>query len=781
MTNQSIVSIRGTSTGLTPVVAPLVRLPNSSLTQLQGLADGAEIKLQLEGQLPTFVDGLITSAKNQFTVGGLVNTSVAIAVAKWSPEIGCAIGALLTSETGPGAIAGCLTGAKVAPRALAVAAGLGLFASTVKIGAALVNASLAPELEGAGWKQYAGEEFGNLVMPLLMGSGIRGIVQTGARGKFIRFTPEPSKVIDLYPLGKEANGSQTWGVAVSSSTGVKTGELALTPQRRDLFPPLNLFRPAPPTGDSKQLTTSKTADKKGPQNSVYSVKGLYRVVPISSVELTAMPGGNPYFQTSNWPGFTKGKEGMIKKEIDGEFTGWFKQGAVHTAKAEFQSKYGLPYEHSRDGKMDLPEVKKIHDAVTTFMSRMAFSVGMVDPFRNIKNGKLVASYFPNLMPLYHGLATQAQTPEELNFVAATGTSAVILATDRTGKQWAQVQARSLIKNFPHAGNMGSSPAGMWSVKPEIPGNPVDFYFANEKSGFFPGGPHLKFKLPNLNNQSARQNVFREALEEIGLVKPDDFKPTPIGVAEDEVIPHKELQFELEYNGGLEKLIAISRQGIKNLVERTKTHAVEYVRRDPDLFPERTFYIEATPKAIAEMLVTAPNMPPTHSSNYFLLAINLLKKQGASEQQIKQWTDTTTARITRAATDMNHAVETFYQKNPEAFFLNTHIKDYTALNKLKTEIEQSGRTVEDVFKDTNLSPLVQQMLKPVLEMRQSADNRERTLLSAIGMSTNKIATPNHKGFDARRGAGKDQGLPSPAEIFTRLKNLGIQVQNGTTNF
>ena len=155
----------------------------------------------------------------------------------------------------------------------------------------------------------------------------------------------------------------------------------------------------------------------------------------------------------------------------------------------------------------------------------------------------------------------------------------------------------------------------------------------------------------VTTQSLKDNVLKEAGEEVGL-EPEDFESATLsGVAEDHMQPHIEYMFLGKTKLTAEQMKAKARNAARNR------------RLSEEEFNEKFVDIPATPDAIKTLLTEVKNpLPPTHTAVFVSAGYAMvLKDQGL--EAAKAWKREMQAGVTQNYQDIDRIVREHYESNP----------------------------------------------------------------------------------------------------------------------
>lgn len=288
-------------------------------------------------------------------------------------------------------------------------------------------------------------------------------------------------------------------------------------------------------------------------------------------------------------------------------------------------------------------------------------------------------------PVYNEFSGPTDKPEVLDLSSLVGTAMILRSADgRLIVQHRAVEKQRLHEEKPSKGNAAYS---------DIPGASV--------AGMLDASINSHERLPGtpdaIDTGSIKNNIFKEAGEELGLDPQDLKKIRVVGIAKDNVKIHDEIL-----------LLADSNLTSRQIEEKSRVSNRNKNLGDAD-FEEKFFHIEATPEAVELLLTDVKSpLPPTHSAAFVAAGYSMvLQEQGLDAAN--QWKAHLEKKIQENYQTINETVSRFYQKYPEAlrqiperfWGKNVPVRNPNAYSPAYTPEEQGLPGFEDEMERTNL--------------------------------------------------------------------------------
>ena len=262
------------------------------------------------------------------------------------------------------------------------------------------------------------------------------------------------------------------------------------------------------------------------------------------------------------------------------------------------------------------------------------SVGIIG-LRNIRqqDNTLIVDIKPGDFITYKEFSRPESSTELLEMAVISGTSMVLVTKDER----LIVQLRSP-RNKLHADVPAASAAGYLDGK----------FYRSSKAG---SATQERGTFRSIDTDFVKQNIIKEANEELGLDKEDFSNLTIVGLIREKVQIH---------DGFL--LLATSTLSAEELREKSR-NANMNIKPSDEEFYEKFVDIPATPDAILTLLteVKCP-VPPDHIALFVIVGYSMILKEQGLEQANK-WKDQMEISVRKNYLEINQLVERYYQDHP----------------------------------------------------------------------------------------------------------------------
>lgn len=278
-------------------------------------------------------------------------------------------------------------------------------------------------------------------------------------------------------------------------------------------------------------------------------------------------------------------------------------------------------------------------ALKEYQKRREIYLGRASPVikvRNVRkeNNTLIIDIKPGDFPTYKEFAKSESPAELLEFASVASTSMALITAD--GRL--VIQHRSP-RNLLFGDMPGASVAGYLNGEFY---HPLPSESSKQETGTL---------LP-IDTDFVKQNIIREAEEEIGLEKEDLTDLRIVGLAHERVQIHDEFLLF-----GKAKVTARQmREKARNAIKNRKLNEQEFYEKFVD--------IPATPEAIVTLLteVKCP-LPPTHAAVFVAAGYSMiLEKEG--QEAAKNWKAKIEEGVKRNYQEIDQMVAEYYAKNPD---------------------------------------------------------------------------------------------------------------------
>lgn len=236
-------------------------------------------------------------------------------------------------------------------------------------------------------------------------------------------------------------------------------------------------------------------------------------------------------------------------------------------------------------------------------------------------------------PTYRGISSPSESLYSLEIATPAATAAVILTTEDNGSSKLILQHRDQRNNF-YGDVPGASVAGLFDGKLD-------------------GTRQNRGKLVPIDTETVKNNIRREALEEIGLRQEDLIDVRITGLATDLIRIHNEFL-----------LFAKAAISSRELEANATDHAKSVKPNEPYDFDEKIYIIDGTPEAI-EILLTKVKcpIPSTHTAAFVAAGYSMvLKRDGQEEAEI--WKERLHKGIQENYAQIDRMVQMYYEQNPQ---------------------------------------------------------------------------------------------------------------------
>lgn len=239
---------------------------------------------------------------------------------------------------------------------------------------------------------------------------------------------------------------------------------------------------------------------------------------------------------------------------------------------------------------------------------------------------------PVTFPTYKAISSPQENLYSLDVATPTGTALALLTTEVDGSSKLIVQHRGP-KNFFYGDIPGASVAGMFDGQLDR---------SRENRG----------RILPITTATVKENIRKEALEEIGLEGENLVDVRITGFATDLVRIHNEML-----------LFARTNLSADEIAVKAEEHATIVNKNDYD-FDEKFYVIEGTPEAIETLLtrVKCP-LPPTHTAAFVAAGYSMvLEKDGL--EAANAWKERLEKGVQENYEQMDRMVEMYYQQHPD---------------------------------------------------------------------------------------------------------------------
>lgn len=401
-------------------------------------------------------------------------------------------------------------------------------------------------------------------------------------------------------------------------------------------------------------------------------------------------------------------------------------------------------------------------ALSAFHIKSRPLVGISD--LEVKNGEVRGFVHPTPQVIYAMLSKRGAPEHILKLSKVMGTSGALIAPDEKGISWLQVQGRNSDRNFPHGGNLGCSPAGLFRYCYSDEGTKV------ERIELIKKDPESIPLIP-VGDEQVIENIRGEAREELGIKDKSTLAVTIVGIAHDDTSPHYEILTRVDSSLTVDEINEIANAKIASLrpTGREELH--------PHDFTEAYSWIPATPEDIGVLIVNSPHSPATHIANWIAIGRQLVEdRSGVRDAQT--WQTGIIAELSAKVIETANLVGAFYKQHPAAFFENLHAVEKAKLARIVGQpVEQSKIKVEIEAAATAGKPDAERIKKYLARIDAPS---EQILAVASAMLNGVLHTPLDDCFDPRR-TPEAQGLPSAVETFRQIEESGVQFYPGTMEF
>ncbi len=381
------------------------------------------------------------------------------------------------------------------------------------------------------------------------------------------------------------------------------------------------------------------------------------------------------------------------------------------------------------------------------------------------NREITGLTHPTPQVVYATLSKKGADPKVLELSKIMGTSGVLIAKDRNGRAWMQVQGRNPDKNFPHGGNLGCSPAGLFRYCYSDEGT------REEKIRRIREDPESIPVIP-VGSEQVAGNITGEAREELGIKDKRTLSVSIVGIAHDDTSPHYEILTRVDSSLSVDEINAIANAKIESL--RVKGQEELH----PHDFTEAYSWIPATPEAIKALILNSPHSPATHIANWIAVARALVVERNG-EREAKVWQASVIQDLTAKVMETSRLVEAFYAKSPEAFFTNLAAVERKKFAPFLEEHKaQDGEVKAQINKAAAAGNVEAGRIKKYLD--KIKDPTVEILVTAAAMLKGVLHTPLDDSFDPRR-IPEAQGLLSAVETFRKIRASGVALYDGTMVF
>lgn len=276
--------------------------------------------------------------------------------------------------------------------------------------------------------------------------------------------------------------------------------------------------------------------------------------------------------------------------------------------------------------LDYEEKRKI------YLERNAGRVGL----RNIRqqNNTLIVDIKPVDFPTYKEFSKPGSSDELLELAAISSTSMALITKDRK----LIIQRRSP-KNSLYGDVPGASVAGFLDGRP--------YYSSPTESAADKRGT-----LRPIDTDFVKDNIIREANEELGLDQKDFSNLRIVGLTHENVQIHDEFI-----------LLATTSVTVEEMKEKAQNASRSRKLSDQE-FEEKFVDISATPETISTLLtqVKCP-IPPTHIAVFVAAGYSLVLQEKGLEETNK-WKDQMQERVRKNYQEIDQIVAKYYQDHPE---------------------------------------------------------------------------------------------------------------------